>query len=189
MRDPTSPNTQIPGELALGGYLISALVGIVPAFDNALLAWPLRPGDAHWRFGTVGVMTRALPPLALGLLLAMVLAIVVVDRWRLRLVSVLSGLLSATLLIVVPFFLLDALQLRTTVQAQALRAFDVSAVAAVVKMLLTATAAAGVARAGWKASGRMRLPESASGSEAQPRRIFAPGGSRVLSSLSRSTPP
>lgn len=178
MTEPVSSRTPIPGELALPGYLLAVLFAAFPVVENFLLIWPFRPGDAPWRFGSVGVMTRALLPVALALLIAGTLATLLHHRRMLRIVTAASGLVTVLLIAVAPLYVLDAVQLRASVKPEAIHAFDVSAVVALLKLILIAVVSAGMARAGWRASRRLKVREKKAVPPDRQRPVFETSGTK-----------
>ena len=78
--------------LTFGGYLMALYLGTVPLTETLLAVWPLQSGDAAWRYGAVGLFSRALMTPLLGLLLAVCLALYVRHRVLLLAFAVVSGL-------------------------------------------------------------------------------------------------
>jgi hypothetical protein len=88
-----SPDT---GWYLLGG--IGLVFAVVAAADLALAWYPLRFGDAEWEFGTVTAVFGGLPLLTMGLGLSFGAAVARGNLVRLRLISIVLGLVSLVLL-------------------------------------------------------------------------------------------
>jgi hypothetical protein len=149
--------------LAVPAYLMAALLVLFPLGDTLLTVWPLRLGTVSWRFGAVGIFSRAMMTPLLGLLLALAVAALAKHSRARRGIALLAGLQALVLLIVIPLFALDTLQMRSQVRPEALAGVDVASTIAATKLLLTAVVAAalcaaGVRRTRWDAqrSGRVR---------------------------------
>ena len=116
-------------------YGLAAVLVLVPILDVLLQVWPLDPGEASWRFGAIGILSRSLLTPLLGLLLAMATAAAAGHRHALRLTGALSGLLAVGLVAVGGLFALDGLELRAVVAPGEPRArFDRTGFQASVKL-------------------------------------------------------
>lgn len=123
------------GALVLATYMVAALLVVIPLSDTATRVLPARFGDTAWRFGALGLTSRAVMTPLLGLLLAVAVAAVARHRWVLRTLAVLSGLGAILVAVSAAIFALDSLQMRGQVQAEALQNFDFSTVPALGKLL------------------------------------------------------
>lgn len=150
--------------------LVAVLMVLLPLVDSLLVAWPLRPGELQWRFGAVGMFSQALLLPVMGVALLLATALSYGRRTPIRIMAVVSGLVALALLAVLPFFLLDFMQMRAQVRAEAKAAFDVATVFAIVKIGMFAVVALAMAFAGWKATRR-----AASGRKAAPAQNRADG--------------
>lgn len=121
------------GPLAWAAYGVAAILVVFPVVDSILGAWPLRLGDVQWRFGSLGLFSRALVTPALGVLLGVATAAAFGHRTRLRALAILAYLGSATCLAILGVFVLDAMQARTQVAAEAMTLFNTASGFAVVK--------------------------------------------------------
>ena len=121
--------------LLTAAYLVMVSIAVFTVIDVTLAVWPLDPSQAAWRFGAVGTLTRHLISLLLALLLTVGVASVAGHRGVLRVCGALCAFLVLALLPVMLLFLLDTLQLRATLQPAVLHAFDLSAAAALFKMV------------------------------------------------------
>jgi hypothetical protein len=136
--------------LTTSAYLVAITLILYPILDTVLAVWPLRPGETTWRFGVTGLLSRTLMTSSLGLLLTMVIALVAGHRMALRAAAVVSAVAAVTLLVLSGLFMLDALQTRANVNPQAKTAFDVASAVALIKTVLGAALAAGLAVGGWR---------------------------------------
>jgi hypothetical protein len=134
------------------GYAAAALLIAMPLLDTLLSVWPLRPGEVSWRFGAVGLFSRALMTPLLGLLLMFAISLLFDHRRVTRTIAVAAG---ASILVIggaMLLFVLDALQMRAQVRPEAMRAFDVATIVAFAKYGFAIITALGFAIPGWKAS-------------------------------------
>jgi hypothetical protein len=143
-------------------YAVAALMIIVPLLEVVLSVWPLRLNQTSWRFGTFGLLSQTIMTPLLGLLL-LVIATVLIGYWRaLQAIAVLAALAALFLLIGLPLFALDAVQMRAQVRPQAMRAYDLSATMAALKLTATFFIAVFIALGSWKAAreNRRRSPQT-----------------------------
>lgn len=117
-----------------GGYLMALYLVTVPLAETLIAVWPLQVGDAAWRYGATGLLSQALMTPLLGLLLAVGLAVYAEHRALSRALAVISGVCAVFIIVVIPLFLLDMLEMRGQVVDEATRAFDVATVFALLKM-------------------------------------------------------
>jgi hypothetical protein len=166
--------------VAWGAYGVTALLLLIPILDSLLGVWPLRLGQVTWRFGAVGMFSRALMTPLLGLLVGLVTAIYMGHRRVTRFLALLGWAGAALSLAAVGILGFDALQTRGQVQAEALAAFDTAAVVAVAKYLAGAVVAFLLGRGGWRAGRRSARPaRPGDGDPAEPPVVIArQGGAR-----------
>jgi diacylglycerol kinase len=117
-------------------YLTIALLVLFPVVDAVLTIWPFRVGEVAWRFGAVGIFSRALMTPLFALVLAYALALLLEQRIMQRVISIVSVLGSLALLSASIFFMLDSLQMRSQVQEQMRTAFDVASTVALIKIVV-----------------------------------------------------
>lgn len=141
--------------LGWAAYGVAFLLVFVPLADSLLGVWPPRLGEVTWRFGAVGLVSRAIMTPLLGLLLALMTTVLMEHRRTARVVSVVSFAGAALVLAAVVIFALDALQTRAQIRADALTAFDTATIVAIIKYLLTSLVAVALGIGGWKASRRI----------------------------------
>lgn len=147
--------------LAWGAYGVAFLMIAIPLLDSLLGVWPLRVGEVTWRFGAVGLFSRAVMTPVFGLLLALATAIYMEHRVTTRILSILGFAGALLALVAIGFFTLDALQTRASVRPEAAGAFDTASAVAVVKYLLGLVVTTALAVGGWKASRKSTGRESA----------------------------
>jgi hypothetical protein len=145
--------------LALPAYLIATLVVVIPFAEGVITVLPLRPGAVAWRFGAAGVLSSSLLTPLLGLLLLAVIALLLDHRIVLRAVAVVSALSCLLLIGSATLFVLDAVQLRTAVVAEAKETYDAASVQALLKQCAVLAGAAALAVAAWRASKPKRARE------------------------------
>jgi hypothetical protein len=133
-------------------YWVAGFLVVFPLVDSIMAVTPMRPGDAGWRFGAMGIFSRALMTPILGLSLLLVVA-TAREQWRVvRGAAVLSGVVATVLLVALALFGLDALQVRGRMPAQAQDAFDVATAIAAAKYVGALVFLFMVTYRAWKAS-------------------------------------
>ena len=141
-------------------YAMAVMLILVPLSDlGGQLNWTIRYGALVWRTGAVGLLSGAVLLPTLGLLLALVTAVVFEHRTTQRVLAVVSGLATLATVGVLMLFLLDALQVRSMMNVQARLGFMSAAAKAVINFSL-ATLTLGVTclsawRAGRQSKGRV----------------------------------
>jgi hypothetical protein len=160
--------------LTTSAYLVAITLILYPILDTVLAVWPLRATESTWRFGATGLLSRTLMTSSLGLLLTMVIALVAGHRMALRAASVASAVAAVTLLALTGMFMLDALQTRATVNPQAKTAFDVASAVALIKTVVGAALAAGLAVGGWRSELARQAAPAAGRKQTTPLIVAAP---------------
>lgn len=113
-------------------YAVAFLFILVPVLEFAGRVWPLQPAAPAWRYGAIGLLTNAgLLPI-LGLAIAICIALWLEHGRTLRAFGGVALFTSLILLVLTPFFLLDALQLRGSVNPAMKRSFDITSAKALV---------------------------------------------------------
>jgi len=140
--------------IAVPGYLVAFLIFLFPLLDTALSVWPPQTGTLAWRFGAVGLFSRALMTPLLGVLVAFAIALLLEHRTFLRVLAIANGVAVVLIVLVMGLFLLDALEMRVQVRPDAKRAFDAASTVALVKYGTGMLVALAFAVHGWKASKR-----------------------------------
>ncbi|HEY0674258.1 MAG TPA: hypothetical protein VGD27_18435 [Longimicrobiales bacterium] len=146
-------------------YAVAALMIVLPLLEVVLSVWPLRYGQTSWRFGSIGLMSQAIMTPLLGMTLLVGTAVALDHRRTLLAISGFALLITLLLLVIVPTFALDAVQMRAQVRPTAHRAFDFSALLAAIKLFFTLVIALLVALGAWRAQKQMarRTPGSEAG--------------------------
>lgn len=162
--------------LASPAYAMAAILVAFPTAEVVLSLIPWRFGVTAWRFSAVGLLSRALMTPMLGVLMLAGLAILLGHRRFLRVLSVLSILGAAVLLVALGTFVLDALEMRGQVRPELKRAFDTASLQAAVKLLISAVWLGMLAAAGFRVTRRARA-ERRSGRRTEPILAAAVSGS------------
>ncbi len=128
--------------LVAPGYLLAALLVVVPLVDYLASIWPPRLGEVQWRYASEGLLAGFLLTPYLGLALASGVA-----AWRehgraLQWFGRLTGVAVAVLVVVSGDFALNVLQLRETVPPAALARYDLGTAKTMLEYLLVALALA-----------------------------------------------
>jgi len=135
--------------LSRAGYLIAALLIIIPLFDASASVWPPHLGDERWRFGAVGALSNlTLVPL-LGFLLALFIASTLDHRRVRRFIGIICAILGVVLAAMAVLFILDYFQTRTLVNPRFQHAMGVATGTAIAKHILSIIALAMLSRAGF----------------------------------------
>ncbi len=140
-------------------YFIAMLLIATPAMDFATSVLPLRVASIEWRFATVGLLSGFLLTPLLGVVIAIALAAYAEHLRFLRVLSIANGVVALLLVVLMVFFALDIVQLRSVVQAQAKEAFQGAALKAVIKYLAFILAMAWLSVRGMRAS-RWSVPSA-----------------------------
>ncbi len=145
-------------------YLLAIVLIVSPLADFATSVLPLSPTDIKWRFATVALFSGFLFTPLLALALIVVVAALVEDRPAQRVVSVVSLVMVALLLVLLAAFLLDVLQLRQqTVGDDERLPFDLSVIRSLVRYGLTTCVLLWLGVATWRTSRRERSSRSSRG--------------------------
>lgn len=135
--------------LARAGYLIAALLILIPLFDATASVWPPHLADERWRFGAVGALSNlTLVPL-LGFLIALSIAAVFDHRRVRRFIGIICAVLAVILAAMAVLFILDYFQTRTLVNPKFQHAMGVASTTAIVKHVLAIISLALLSRAGF----------------------------------------
>jgi hypothetical protein len=131
-------------------YVLAALMLVLPLLEVTLSVWPLRFGQTSWRFGTLGLVSQALVTPLLGGLLLILAGLQLGHRRTVRVLAVTALLATVLLVMAVPLFVLDAVQMRGEVRPEAQRAFDLSSMLATIKLLATLVVTGLTGVGGWR---------------------------------------
>lgn len=149
-----SPSLEVRRSLSRLMILVAAILTLVPLIDFVSNIWPLRVGEARWRFGGVGLISGYLVTPLLGDLMLMIAAATLERRIAQRALAVFNLLVAVLLAGILVIYPLDVLQLRGSVPRDSLAVFDGAAIRSVVKLLLLMVAFLGLAIAGFRLSKR-----------------------------------
>jgi cytochrome bd-type quinol oxidase subunit 2 len=106
-------------------YLAAILLVLVPLLQAGQQLWPIQLGNIRWRYGAASALSGVLLLPFLGLTLAALLARRSDESPVLRVVAgVTSAVFAAGLLLCLALFVLDALELRTVINAPMMAAFQ-----------------------------------------------------------------
>jgi len=133
-------------------YPVAALLMIAPAIDLVGTTWPLRPSQAGWRFGSLGVGFGFIIIEILGLALAMALAAVLDHRRMLRALSTIAIGAAIATVAGIARFMLDYGDLRSLVPAGQSAQFDSTTIRALLLACLAVPVLAALGGRGWTAS-------------------------------------
>ncbi len=131
------PNRRFEGVEALVAplYFVALLLVLTPVMDFATSVLPLRVSNIEWRFASVGLLSGFLLTPVLGIVLAILIAGWSGHEKFQRVIAIVNLASVAVFALLLVFFLLDILQLRSAVQAEAKTAFEGAAIKAVAKYL------------------------------------------------------
>lgn len=115
-------------------YAVAAFFVLSPIMDVFTNSWPVAVGQEEWRFGFVGVLSNYLVSVLFGMILASLLAATAGHRTMLKVLGWLAWATVAFLVITVLALILDTLQLRPAVRADAVTMFKIGAVKTAVKI-------------------------------------------------------
>ena len=165
--------------LARAGYLLSALLIIVPLFDTTMQVWPLRLGDERWRFGAVGQLSNLLLIPLLGLLLIIAIATFRDSRRVKRVIGAICAILAVVLAILSVLFILDYFQARTIITPKFQHAIAVATTTAMLKNVLSIVTLALLSRAGFAGPKTTVVKKVAPAPEPSATPLIPLGASRV----------
>lgn len=104
-----------------------------PLAETLMVALPIRLSQVGWRFGTIGLLSRALMTPLLGVLLALGIALLLEHRAMLRVLMVATGVGAFVLAAMIGLFLMDGLQMRVQIPVEARPAFDLATLSSALK--------------------------------------------------------
>ena len=134
-------------------YVIALVIVVDQVTELLTLTWPLRPGLASWRFGTLGLAMAKLEFLALADAAALAAGFLLGHRKVLLTLAGLHLLFALAVGTAVGLLILDTVQLRTAVRPEATPAFDMTALRTLVMSLMALLASLTVAVLLWRARG------------------------------------
>ncbi len=144
-------------------YLVGALLFINALSEPLLQVWPLRLGDARWRFGAAGLLSAALDTVVLATAVLMMAAMLLRHRRTLRTLGVLCIVTAVVLVAVALMFALDFLQVRAMVNPRVRGPLDLTVLRAIVMMGLSIPTLLFVGIAAWRSTRRSAHAAGATG--------------------------
>jgi hypothetical protein len=135
--------------LARAGYLLAAILILIPIVDGTMQVLPLRLGDERWRFGAVGSVSNLMLVPLLGFLVAVAIATFTDSRRIKRVIGTICGILAFGLAALSVLFILDYFQVRTIVTPKFQHATAVATTSALIKNLVSVVTLALLSRAGF----------------------------------------
>jgi hypothetical protein len=133
-------------------YFVAFLLLATPTIDFVTSILPLRPSNIEWRFASVGLLSGFLLTPLLGIVVAMCTAALAGQARVQRVLAIVNGVAAGLSVVILLMFLLDIVQLRSVVQAEAKASFEGAAVKAVIKHVSFTIATFWLARRGFLAS-------------------------------------
>jgi hypothetical protein len=134
------------------GYAVAALLVGLPLLELATTAWPWAPGDVHWRYDTLTLLSKLLLIPVAGYALAVAVALAAAHGYTgkvLGAVGTTSALVVGGLtLLVLP----DILAIRAALPPDAVTLFTLAAVKAVLTAAATAVAMGWAGSLAWRES-------------------------------------
>jgi hypothetical protein len=161
------------GVLAWGAYSVSVVVIVFPLIDSLVGAWPLHLDSVTWRFGTLGLLSRAVMTPMLGILLGLATATLFDHRGVLLGFVGLAGLAALVSTGFLGLFLFDALDARVQVTPDAMTAFYLATAAAATKFGLGMLLFSLLALGGIKARTSLRRAASSNRRSQEEGRLVA----------------
>lgn len=128
--------------LRLPGYSFLALTILLQTADFFITVAPFRPTAVMWRFSALGTASGSIGNALLLILLLYVFALLLQDSPALATVTGLTAFLALILFLSGAAFALDALQLRSRVDPQVVKRFDIAAAEAIIKFVAQGVIAA-----------------------------------------------
>ncbi len=135
-----SPLSERFSSLAGPAYCVAALLVVTPLGDFVSGVWPWRIAALDWRFASSGLLSGFLLTPLLGALVAIAVAAACGSERVLRGLGIATLAAGALCLIVLLAFMLDAVQLNSSIPAQQHRAFVDASVKAFIKYVMACVA-------------------------------------------------
>jgi hypothetical protein len=134
--------------LARAGYLVAALMVVIPLFDEISRLVPVQGGDAAWRFRFVGSIAGiTLVPLT-GLLVGLCCAVFAGGRLSRRIVGIVSAVLAVILVAMAVMFGIDYFHVLPLVNPRLQHVTSLATCVALAKLVLSIIMLALLALAG-----------------------------------------
>ena len=114
-------------------YFVGLLLVLTPLADFLTSVWPLQPKEIRWRFASAALLGGFLFTPLIGSVIGVVVSGLMEHRRTQKAIAIINLVCAAVLVGMIGLLLLDALQLRRAVPADAQSAFRTSAVRAAFK--------------------------------------------------------
>lgn len=136
---PLLPNTAAR-RLRIPGYLVMALMIVQPLVELYIRSAPFRIHSPAWRLTLVGNATGAVSASIVGLFFMLAIAVLAEDKPVTYVVSSVSALAAVLCIGATGLFALDALQMRSQVQANLAESYGLASGWVAVKLILSVVA-------------------------------------------------
>lgn len=134
------------------GYFLAAALICVPFVELIANAYPLTPTGVRWRYGFMGYLGNNLLLPTFGFGVAVFTALLLEHKTVIKALSILGGIGALGFIGASALFVLDALQIRSGVNPQISRSFDIATGKAGVALLFAILVGCWTAIYGWRAS-------------------------------------
>jgi len=138
------------------GYVVTALLIVVPLIELVLAAWPFQVSQAPWRLSLIGTASSVVGMPIFALFIMLVLAATSGDRSTAWFISSVCILGAALCLLASGAFVLDALQMKAQVRAAVASRYNIASSWAVVKLCFAGTTLVVLAVASYRTAKNMR---------------------------------
>ena len=149
--------TESMRRLRVPGYFILVLALTLPLVDTVMSVLPIKLDAFAWRFGAMGLFASAVGAPLLVLFLIYALAFAMGDRKVIAACGVMAAVLALIMLVGVVSFSLDALQMKSRIQAAGQLRFYTASVQATLKLVLQGIASLVFAVSAFRALGDRKL--------------------------------
>ena len=177
--------TDVARALRVPGYVVAAVLAVLPIGEVAANAWPARWHEPPWRMALVASTASAATTMIFALFLLLAIGLAAGDRRTLWLVATASAVTAILSVVGTGAFALDSLQIRSQLQpgqasrfvAQSLWAISKIAVGAIAFLVLAFSAiraAKKLRRPARPAKGRVPLVKTGPGLDATVRMPASP---------------
>ncbi len=160
-------------------YLMAAFLISMPLLEAFAAIASFRPGEMQWRFGSTGILTTALLTPPIGVFVALVTARIFGHRWVHGVLIGFAIITMVALLVMMPMFVLAALQLRNEVRPQFYRSFHLAAGKVFANQLAVFVLMLAFAIASFRSMRNAQVPASPAASRARVAEPAAPLLSRA----------
>jgi hypothetical protein len=141
----------------LGGpaYALACFLVVTPLISIAVNNWPLGLSSVRWRYDFETSLSAFVVAIAMGLLVASVIAVGMEHRLILRLLAVLNMVIAVVYVLTCADYMLDGLQLRFNVDHDRITAFELTVMRGMIVFVLGAAISAWFSIASYRAAKRI----------------------------------